>query len=587
MGSTGNQHTNVSRGVTLWPKQGRVILPALWGTFVINILGLALPLAALQIYDRVLAENTPGRWLIMLFGVFAAVLMEGALRLARAHVAGHLGSRNEQMQTLMLLYHMLHSRPRHRGPGHNLQTLEALGKLRDFSSGQALTVLLDIPFAAVYLGLIAYLGGPLVLVPVGLLLIFVGRESAQGGRLAQAMKKREHADVNRKNSLIEAIGNLNTVKAFGRLRWLQRRMENDQHAIEKTSLPVARISCHVYQDGLLFSQLMLASLTMVGTPLVLQGQMTLGALMACVLVGGRLMAPIQRGLGLYSRVQEAILARDQVNAILRQPTTFGTIVHGVTTLTRAPLLEVPTYPATLTLNNVSLRSDHAANGNWLLRRVNLTAERGQTIVLNTKDIHTGTLLMLTLAGLRPPAEGEVELNGIQPHQLASRDLVKQVAYLAPEGTIYRGSIYDNLSRFGHTSPTQVSEIIQLLELEPALAVLPRGVDTILDNTLADPLPPGLKQRVALARVLAQKPRVLLFNHADRGLDSTGYNVVYRLLERLKGKVLLILCTDDQNLSALADEQWTQHGSTIHRKRLTSNMTDLAGAYTMPQERQAA
>lgn len=552
--------------ISLWPHQWRVIIPALWATFIINVLGLALPLAALHIYDRLLAENTPGRWLLMLMGVFAAVVLEGLLRLARAHVAGLLGSRQEHAQTLTLLRHILHGLPVSRGPGHNLQILEALAKLRDFSSGQAITVLLDLPFALIYLGLVAFLGGPLVLVPIGLLLVFIGRESAQGHKLARAMRAREEADIHRKNSLIESIEHLHTIKAFGRLRWLQRRLEADQQSVEKASIPVSHTACKVYQDGLLFSQLMLAAITMAGTPLVLNGSMTLGALMACVLVGGRLMAPIQRGLGLYSRMQEALLAREQVSAIFAHPIAFGSRTIGQRT---SPQPEASSLPATLNLANLGVRADAPSGGRWLLRRLNMEAGRGQTIAITTSSLHTGTLLMLTMAGLRPPAEGSIQLNGLAPHTLAATDLVRHVAYLPPQGTIYRGTIYDNLSRFGHTPPEQVAEMIKLLDLEPALAVLPRGADTMLDNTLADPLPPGLKQRVALARVLAQKPRIILFNHADRGLDSAGYNVVYRLLEQIRGKTLLILCTDDQNLTSLADEYWVQHGSTLRRRRTTT------------------
>lgn len=550
--------------ISLWPTQWRVVIPALWATFIINVLGLALPLAALQIYNRMLAENTPGRWLMMLGGVFAAILLEGLLRLARAHIAGQLGGTQEQQHTLTLLGHMLHSRGGSRSAGQSLQTLEALAKLRDFSSGQVLTVLLDVPFALIYLGLVAYLGGILVLIPVGLLFIFMGREFSQGTRMAHAMRRREETDILRKNGLIEAMERLHTVKAFGRLRWLQRRLELQQYAVEQATAPVSRIACQVYQDGLLFSQLMLASLTMAGTPLVLSGQMTLGALMACVLVGGRLMAPIQRGLGLYSRIQDTFLARERINGALHQPIVFGRPPRGQNMRHRGEDFD---YPATLHLDNIGLRGtvNEAQTGRWLLRQVNLQAERGQTIALSTNNIHTGTLLMLALAGLRPATEGKVLLDGAEPHTLSAGELVRHIAYLPPEGTIYRGSIYENLSRFGQTPAARVAEMIELLELEPALAVLPHGVDTMLDNTLADPLPPGFKQRVTIARILAGKPRVILFNHADSSLDQAGYNIMYRLLERLKGKVLLILFTDDRNLVSLADEHWIQQGSTLRRK----------------------
>jgi ATP-binding cassette subfamily C protein LapB len=137
-----------------------------------------------------------------------------------------------------------------------------------------------------------------------------------------------------------------------------------------------------------------------------------------------------------------------------------------------------------------------------------------------------------------------------------------VGYLPPQGTIYRGTIYDNLSRFGLTPRQQVNEIVELLELDNALSVLPRGMNTPLEGTLADPLPPGLKQRIALARTLALKPRIILFHQADRALDSVGYNTMCRLLGRLCGKALLLLLTDDRNLRALADCSFVQQGGTF-------------------------
>lgn len=557
MASTGS-----TPALHLWPNHGWLMLPVLWATLIINILGLALPLAALQIYDRIMAESTPGRWLIMLIGVLVAVVAEGLLRLARAHVIGHLGSQQEQRLTLHLLGRILRGRNTNQ-PGQHLYTLEALGRLREFSSGQALTVLLEIPFAVVYLGLMAYLGGILVLVPLGLLLIFAGQEVGHGHALARHMAARDKIDVVRKNMLLDIFGRLHSSKAMGHIRLMQRRLESQQAKVEQAALPIVQTAANAYQDGLMFSQLMLAAVTLAGAPLVLNGHMTLGSLIACVLVSGRLMAPIQRGLGLYSRVQEALLSRDRVAAVLAVPPVFGT---APTPRAAADATTRPDYPGSLELVNIGLRAETPKGpGKWLLRTVTLQAERGQTIALHTPHETTSHMLLQVLAGLAEPADGHVYLNGHQPHTLAAAELAEQVGYLPPHGVIYRGTLYDNLSRFGHTPAAHVSEMIELLDLQSSIAVLPQGLDTPLTGTLADPLPPSTKQRVALARILAMKPRVLLFDHAERNLDPSGYNTLYRLLERLKGKTLTILATADNNLTALADTHWVQRGTTLKRQ----------------------
>jgi ATP-binding cassette subfamily C protein LapB len=532
----------------LWPSGARMVAPLLLATFAINLLGLALPLATLQIYDRVLAQGAHSSWIVTICMVLVAVATEAWLRVLRTHLTGWCGSVQEQRLTMAFLKHMFSVLPQGGGPGDSLHMLEALMRLREFSSGQALTVLLEVPFVVLYLGVIAYLGGILALVPLGMLLLFYGRVVHHGQLLSKGLLRRDHADIVRKNTLIEILERIQTIKAFGRQRHMQRVMDHHQEELAQSSLQAAEIANLSYQDGLLFGELVLVGVTMAGTPLVLSGHVTLGVLMACVLIAGRLMSPIQRALGLYSRVREARQAVQRLSHVLTQPPAFGTMVTPSGKLM-----------GTLRLHNVSLKQDH---GPWLARQIDLQAERGQTIAIQASSDSAGSYLLQTCAGLRPPVEGSIKINGIDPHQLASAELVRHVGYLPPQGTIYRGTIYDNLSRFGLTPRQQVNEIVELLELDNALSVLPRGMNTPLEGTLADPLPPGLKQRIALARTLALKPRIILFHQADRALDSVGYNTMCRLLGRLCGKALMLLLTDDRNLRALADCSFVQQGGTF-------------------------
>lgn len=539
--------------LSLWPRGAGVGLPLLVATLAINLLGLALPLAALQVYDKVLAQGAHESWLITMVVVAAAAAVEAVLRLARARLTTWCGSVQEQRLGAATLAHLLRSPPQLGTPASGLHTLEALARLREFSSGQALTVLLEVPFMVVFLALVGYLGGALVLVPLGLLMLFATRMCWQGQSLHNALAERDAAEVARKDVLIETLEHINPLKAFAAVRTQQRVLDGLQRKVSNAALQVARVSSLAYQDGLLCGQLMLMGVVMAGTPMVLNQALSLGALMACVLLAGRLMVPLQRALGLYARVHEAQLALERVQDTMAMPLVFG---EADVTATDAP--------ATLRMFEIGLRGEgeEGRPGPWLVRRLNLTLERGQVVLLEDADGATATALLHAMAGLAVPAEGKVELNGMQPHTLGSSSLLGHVGYLPPVGAIYRGTIYENISRFGQTPETQVAEIIKLLDLRQPFSALPHGLSTQLEETLADPLPPGLKQRIALARVLAVRPRVLLFNQADRALDKAGYNAVYNLLARLKGKVLLVLNTADRNLAGLATHTLKQQGTTF-------------------------
>ncbi len=88
-----------------------------------------------------------------------------------------------------------------------------------------------------------------------------------------------------------------------------------------------------------------------------------------------------------------------------------------------------------------------------------------------------------------------------------------------------------------------------------MALLPNGFKTTLSDSVTDPIPPGLKQRIAIARALAPKPRIILFNNADRNLDRSGYNMVFKILGRLKKNTTLIIVSDDRNILRLADREY--------------------------------
>ena len=95
----------------------------------------------------------------------------------------------------------------------------------------------------------------------------------------------------------------------------------------------------------------------------------------------------------------------------------------------------------------------------------------------------------------------------------------------------------------------------MLGLDSEIALMPAGYDTALEGSNSDALSPGLRQRIAIARVLASKPRVLLFYNADKALDKEGYNHMYRLMGRLRGRASMILVTNDHNIMHLADKHY--------------------------------
>jgi ATP-binding cassette subfamily C protein LapB len=201
--------------------------------------------------------------------------------------------------------------------------------------------------------------------------------------------------------------------------------------------------------------------------------------------------------------------------------------------------------------------------------VSFTIERGECVSLSAENSASLSALLDLMSGLYAPTYGTITLDSQNILQYNPEDLISHVGYIQAEGTIFRGTIRDNLTCFNQIDHKKAQEISGLLQLDKEIASLPSGFDTFLAGNNTDTIPPGLKQKICMARVLASKPRVIIFDNADRSLDREGYNQIYNLLTRLKGKASLIISSDDQNLTAHATRKLHLQDGILNERPIDS------------------
>lgn len=529
-------------------------------TLAINILSLALPIMTLQVYDRVLPSPGSGTLPILIAGVCLAVTLEAVLRLTRSYAIGWAGAAFEHRLSCAAMAHILKSDLSHlgqRGIGDNLGRLGAIGKLKDFYNGYSLTTLFDLLFVPVFLGVVIYIAGPLAFVPAAILMLFTIVSLWQGRRLRAALRNRDRADDARYDFLIEGLEGIHTVKAFALENIFARRYERLEEKSTYANYGVTEATASTFNAGSVFSHLMVASVIAVGALFVLQGMMTTGALIAAVLLSGRMLQPIQRVLALWAKYQDYSLAREKVESLFELPQHAYIPDIGLR----------PERDGTLTFRDVSFR--HGADRPWLLDGIDLTLTRGDSILLDAPHGSGKTSFLELVSGLYAPTRGEIIVDGHNILSYPPEKIISHIGYIRTEGVIFRGTIRDNLTCFGQISEQQVREVAAMLKVDRDIARLPSGLDTFLSGNQTDNIPPGLKQRIAMVRTLAPRPRIILFDDADRALDREGYNLVYNLLARLTGQVILIMISDDYNLRGLTERVFRLDGGQL---------TEVTGAY---------
>jgi len=514
-------------------------------SLIINVLALAMPLMMLQTYDRILPNHGYGTLTLLIAGVTCALLLEMGLRLARSHLTGWAGAVFEHKTGCGALRHLLQADMQEiarQGSGSYLQKLSSIGRLRGFYSGQALVTLIDLPFVLTFLVLIAYIAGTLVLVPLALLAAFCLVAWRIGMTLKREVRDQDFSGKIRYNFLIETLSGIHTIKALGLERFFLRRSERLQNRMSICHFRVSLSNNVASNLGMLFSRIMTVAVVSFGSLLVIDGKMGTGGLAACILLSGRIMQPVQRALGLWTRFQSFFIDKQELSEIFALPVISRG--NGQVVEVRGDLL----------LDNLAFR--FRGQEKDLLKDVNLQLRAGQSISLTGGSGSGKTTLLYLMAGLLSPTGGRLHVDGLAPDRMPPAMLAEHVGYLPEKGEVFVGTIRENLTFFGTVPEEDAMTAARKLGIDQAVALLPEGYETMLSDRVTDPIPPGIKQRIAIARILANKPRIILFNNADRGLDRNGYNCLFTLLGRLKSRTVQVIISDDHNILRLADREFS-------------------------------
>ena len=525
-------------------------------TFAINLLSLALPIMTLQVYDRILPNPGTGTLPVLISGVCVAICLEALLRLSRAYVIGRSGAAYEHRMACLSMERVLGadlSKMGKYGIGEHLHRMGSVGKLRDFYNGYALSVLFELAFVPLFFILILYIAQPLAIIPAVILTAFVFVSLIRGKHLRKALKDRELADDERFNFLIESLEGVHTIKAFALEKFFERRYEALEEDSTFRNYRVTEETSATFNSGAIFSHLMVASVISFGAWCVLSGFVTTGGLIACLLLSGRMMQPVQKALGLWARYQDFTIAREHVEEVLSMQQ------HQI--IQRSSEQDIVPN-GHLVLQNMSYQSPH--DEIEILKDISLEVKRGETVLISGEHGAGKSILLSLIAGIYPQTSGVVLIDGQPVNTFQPEELVRHVAYIGSQPLIFRGTIRDNITSFGQTPEAKAQEVTGLLQVDKEIAKLPSGLDTFLQGNNTDVISPGLKQRIAIIRALASKPRLILFDNADRTLDKEGYTMIYSFLARLRGKASLILVSEDQNIMGLADRHYELKERTLQQ-----------------------
>jgi ATP-binding cassette, subfamily B, bacterial HlyB/CyaB len=442
-----------------------------------------------------------------------------------------------------------------RAAGQTVARVRELENIRSFLTGQALTSVLDILFIGVFIAVLFMYSPPLTLIvllsiPVYLLIAIVIRPP-----LREKIKERFTTGAASQQFLVESIVGIHTLKAAAVEPILQTQWEEKLAAYVKTSFQALVLSSIGQNLIQLVSKASIVLVLFFGAQAVINGDMTVGALIAFNMIMTQVSAPILRSSQLWQDFQQARVSMERL----------GDILNAAPESQRLMQAQLPPAQGTIKITNLTFRYAHG--GRETLSDINLEIPAGQVIgIVGPSGSGKSTLTKL-IQGLYRPERGQIQIDGIDIGQVDTAWLRRQIGVVLQESMLFNRTIHDNIALANPgMSRAHVITVARLAGADEFIGQLPLGYDTMIEERGAN-LSGGQRQRIAIARALATQPRILIFDEATSALDYESELIIQtNMREIVRGRTVIIIA------HRLAAVRICDRIVTINNARITEDGT---------------
>lgn len=508
-------------------------------TIIINFLALVSSLYVMNVYDRVIPNQAYETLWVLSIGVVLAILFEFAAKMIRGHLTDIAGKKADLIISSALFRRVMALRlaDRPASSGSYANNLREFESVRDFMTSASLLTLVDLPFLLLFITVIGIVGGKLALVPLIIIPIVVIVGLLVQRPLSRYINESMKESSQRSGLAVEAIEGIETLKTNNATSWAQQRWDEYTAKTSASSIKVKDTSNLMVNFAVAMQQLNTVFLVLVGTYLIhaenTAERITMGALIASVILSGRALAPLAQIAGLATRFQQAKLALQGVNDIVSRP------------IERSPerkYITLDNVQGAITFENVSFK--YQQDSSSAVSDLRITIRPGEKVGILGR-IGSGKSTMLKLAsGLYDTEKGNVTLDGVDMRQLDPNFLRNQVVLLSQAPRLFLGTLRENMDLArtdGYSTDQDLLVALKRFGLDKIIRNHPRGLDMPLGEDGLG-LSGGQKQIIALARMTLRDPRVVLLDEPTTSLDQATERIALNAIAQWGRDRTMLLVT---------------------------------------------
>jgi subfamily B ATP-binding cassette protein HlyB/CyaB len=512
------------RHKTIWRE-------VLMASFAIQLMALATPLCTQIIIDKVIPHYTTSTLIVVGVALGAFVAFTATMSWIRQYLVVHTGNRIDAVVSAKVFEHLFKLPPRYfelRSTGVLVARLQGVETIREFISGAAVMLALDVPFLLIFFAMMFYYNVPLTLISCALLAAVLVLSIAVTPFLRARINRQFLLGARNQAFLTEYISAMETVKSLQMEPQLRARYGDYLASYLKAGFETRQLANTYSVTAHALEQIMMLAILLYGALLVMEAKgFTIGMLVAFQMFAARLSQPMLHLVGLWQQFQQADVAVRRLGDIMNVPPEPYSV---------RPAREA-SESGKVEVRNLTFR--YGDTSPYLYRDLNFSIETGACVAIMGPSGSGKSTLAKLLQGFYLPTHGSILIDGVDIRHRSANELRRYFGVVPQETALFSGTVFDNLALANpHADFQDIIRACKLADIHDVIEKLPEGYQTKIGEHGVG-LSGGQKQRIAIARALLKRPRILIFDEATASLDEAAGRQLANTVNRLRGKVTML------------------------------------------------
>ena len=522
--------------------QWRIYRDVLGAALLINVMALAMPLFSMNVYDRVVPNRAIETLWVLALGVGLLIAVDMILRSLRGYFIDLASARIDMQLSANIMERVLGVRMEARpaAVGAFSSNLRSFESVRDFITSASVTAFIDLPFALIFVLVIALIAWQLVIPVLLAIVIVVIYAYILQHKMHELSETTYRAGALRNATLIESLTALETIKTQGAEGVMQAKWEKSVAFVSRVNNKMRFLSAAATNGAMEVQQLVNIVVVIAGVYLIADGQLSMGGLIACTMLASRAVAPLGQMVGLLMQYHNAKVSLTSLDEVMAKP---------IERPADAAFVHRPELKGNIEFRDVEFSYPNCSV--TALKGFNCKIAAGEKVVVIGRIGSGKTTLQKLLLGLYQPTGGAVMIDGVDVRQLDPADLRRNIGYVSQDITLFYGTLRDNIAIGApYADDVAVVAAAEAAGLADFVNRHPDGFDMMIGER-GDSLSGGQRQGVAIARAFLMDPPILLLDEPTSAMDFSSEQQFKQRLKESAAEKTVVIVTHRNSLLDLA------------------------------------